>query len=475
MCGGAGDRLHSTGTVWFCRMRQVRYVKRTGVGIAGVLILVAFIAIVVMITAAPVLFVQVQHPCPALGAQVSHDAPLIPPGQTGRDKIQAEKIPALPKNNRSPSGISDGAVRNGYLPGAFSVIHSINPIPGLKIPAGNRGLPTSLTNLKGTQQETDGITPPVPVEPTRFPEVHGTISPGGVTTVTYLGSQQYTITPDPGYHIENVFVNGEAVGAVPAFLFTNIHANHTIQARFGINSYTITPSAGHGGSILPRDPVTVEYGGIVDLLITPETGYHIADVFVDSVSIGSPNEYTFTNIEKNHTLLASFAINRFAITTMAGSGGTIEPSGPVQASFGSSRTFSIIPDDGYHIATVSVDGSPAGSSSSFTFVDILTPHTLSATFAPNPVIASIDPPDGQTGQFTITGTGFVTSGVSRVGLYYPGTSTVFVNGESILVMSPTRITGFFVLPVRQSHRYYDVRVTNPDGSSAIQPSGFEVT
>jgi len=460
-------------------MRPVRYVKRIGVRITGVLILAAFITISVMIVAAPVLFVQVQHPRPALGAQVSHDSPLIPSGQTGRDKIQAEKIPAaLPKNNRSPSGISDGAVRIGNLPGAFSVIHSIHPIHGLKPPAEKRGLPISLTNLMGTQQEPDGITASVPAESPRLPEVHGTISPGGVTTVIYQGSQQYTITPDPGYHIENVFVNGEAVGAVPEFLFTNVHANHTIQARFGINSYTITPSAGHGGSILPRDPVTVEYGGIIDLLITPETGYHIADVFVDGVSIGSPNEYTFTNIEKNHTLLASFAINRFAITTMAGSGGTIEPSGPVQASFGSSRTFSIIPDDGYHIATVSMDGSPAGSPSSYTFVDILTPHTLSATFAPNPVIASIDPPGGKTGQigqFTIAGTGFVTSGVSRVGLYYPGTSTVFVDGESILVMSPTRITGHFVLPVSPSHRYYDVRVTNPDGSSAIQPSGFEMT
>ncbi|MDD5188047.1 MAG: hypothetical protein PHF57_07545 [Methanoregula sp.] len=452
--------------------------KRAGVRITGVLILAVFIAISVMIAAAPVLFVQVQHPCPALGAQVSHDSSLIPPGQIGKDEIPAEKIPAFSWNNRSMSGISDGAVRNGYLPGAFSVIHSINPIPGLKLPAGNRGLPISLTNLMGTQQEPDGITPSVPAEPPRLPDVHETISPIAVTTVTYLGSQQFTITPDPGYHIENVFVDGEAVGAVPAFLFTNVRANHTIQARFGINSYTITPSAGHGGSILPRDPVIVEYGGIVDLLITPETGYHIADVFVDGVSIGSRNEYTFMNIEKNHTLSASFAINRFAITTLAGSGGTIEPSGPVQASYGSSRTFSILPDDGYHIATVSVDGSPAGSSSSYTFVDILTPHTLSATFAPNPVIARIDPPGGKNGQirqFTITGTGFVTSGVSRVGLYYPGTSTVFVDGDSIRVASPTRITGHFVLPVWQSHRYYDVRVTNPDGSSAIQPSGFEVT
>ena len=452
--------------------------KRAGVGITGVLILAVFIAIVVTIAAATVLFVQVQHTSPALGAQVSHDSSLIPPGQTGRDEIPAEKIPDLPRNNRSWSGIADGAVRNGYPPGAVSVIHSINPIPGLKLPAGNRGLPISLTNLMGTRPEPDGITPSVPAEPPRLPEVHGTISPSGVTTVTYQGSQQYTITPDPGYHIENVFVNGESVGAVPAFLFTNVHANHTIQARFGINSYTITPSAGHGGSILPRDPVIVDYGGIVDLLITPETGYHIADVFVDGVSIGSRNEYTFMNIEKNHTLSASFAINRFAITTLAGSGGTIEPSGPVQASYGSSRTFSILPDDGYHIATVSVDGSPAGSPSRYTFVDILAPHTLSATFAPNPVIARIDPPggkNGQTGQFTITGTGFVTSGVSRVGLYYPGTSTVFVDGDSIRVASPTRITGNFALPVRQSHRYYDVRVTNPDGSSAIQPSGFEVT
>jgi len=45
----------------------------------------------------------------------------------------------------------------------------------------------------------------------------------------------------------------------------------------------------------------------------------------------------------------------YTITTSAGSGGTISPSGSVIVDYGSSKVFSIIPDSGYHIVDVIVD------------------------------------------------------------------------------------------------------------------------
>ncbi len=47
--------------------------------------------------------------------------------------------------------------------------------------------------------------------------------------------------------------------------------------------------------------------------------------------------------------------------------------------------------------------------------------------------------------------------------------------ETILVTSPRQITGQFVLPVSPSHRFYDLTVTNLDGSSGTRLYGFEVT
>ncbi|MBM3242795.1 T9SS type A sorting domain-containing protein [Candidatus Poribacteria bacterium] len=73
-----------------------------------------------------------------------------------------------------------------------------------------------------------------------------------------------------------------------------------------IPSYTITASAGTGGSINPSGEVTVNYGGSQTFTITPDTGYYIADVLVDSASVGAVESYTFSNVTANHTISASF-------------------------------------------------------------------------------------------------------------------------------------------------------------------------
>ena len=74
----------------------------------------------------------------------------------------------------------------------------------------------------------------------------GTISPTGTTTVVAGGSQTYTITPNSGYSIASVTVDGANKGAVSTYTFSNVQATHTIAAAFSKNSvtqYTITSSA----------------------------------------------------------------------------------------------------------------------------------------------------------------------------------------------------------------------------------------
>jgi len=60
----------------------------------------------------------------------------------------------------------------------------------------------------------------------------GTISPAGTSTVTGGGSKTYTITPKIGYVISSVQVDGAGVGAVSAYTFSAVDANHTIKALF---------------------------------------------------------------------------------------------------------------------------------------------------------------------------------------------------------------------------------------------------
>ena len=74
----------------------------------------------------------------------------------------------------------------------------------------------------------------------------------------------------------------------------------------GTTWYTITASAGAGGSISPEGSVRVRRGSDRTFTITPAEGYEIADVLVDGVSIGAVSSYTFTNVTRNHTITAVF-------------------------------------------------------------------------------------------------------------------------------------------------------------------------
>ena len=71
-------------------------------------------------------------------------------------------------------------------------------------------------------------------------------------------------------------------------------------------TYTITASAGQGGSIAPNGTVSVAKGKSQTFTITPSEGYEIEDVKVDGVSQGAKTAYEFTNVIKNHTIAASF-------------------------------------------------------------------------------------------------------------------------------------------------------------------------
>ncbi|MDI4644253.1 DUF4073 domain-containing protein [Cohnella hashimotonis] len=60
----------------------------------------------------------------------------------------------------------------------------------------------------------------------------GSISPAGNVAVSRGGSQTFTITPDAGYAISDVTVDGKSVGKVGSYTFANVTEAHTIKAVF---------------------------------------------------------------------------------------------------------------------------------------------------------------------------------------------------------------------------------------------------
>ena len=71
-------------------------------------------------------------------------------------------------------------------------------------------------------------------------------------------------------------------------------------------SYTITATAGEGGSINPSGNVSVVKGTNKTFTFTPADGYVIVDVLVDGKSAGAVSSYTFSAVEAAHTISAAF-------------------------------------------------------------------------------------------------------------------------------------------------------------------------
>jgi predicted aspartyl protease len=145
----------------------------------------------------------------------------------------------------------------------------------------------------------------------------GSIGPSGAVSVACGGSQTFSISPaDKCHFIADVKVDGVSVGAVGSYTFSDVQANHSIDASFGtFGPFTITASAGAGGSIGPSGAVSVSCGANQVFTITPNPCFHILDVKVDGVSVGTPSSYTFSDVQANHTIAASFAPN--ALSTAA--------------------------------------------------------------------------------------------------------------------------------------------------------------
>jgi hypothetical protein len=227
---------------------------------------------------------------------------------------------------------------------------------------------------------------------------HGTFNPATPQTVAPGYNKTFKVLPDTGYHVSDVKKDGTSIGASTSVTFAAVSSDHTISATFGVNTYTITPYVGKHGSVTPGVATSVNYGANKTFKVTPDTGYHISDVLKDGTSIGASSSVTFTSVTANHTLVTTFAINSYTITPYIGKHGTVTPNSAQAVTYGSSKTFAVAADAGYHIADVVIDGGSVGASSSVTFTSVAANHTLVTTFAINTY--TITPTFGSHGTIT---------------------------------------------------------------------------
>ena len=131
-----------------------------------------------------------------------------------------------------------------------------------------------------------------------------------------------------GQQASNYIISGSAEVPVPAeynvagvqFAFRYVHPHEETTGQLAIDNvklmavetgeaaqkYTITATAGEGGSISPNGDVSVKEGASQTFAITADNGYEIADVLVDGNSVGAVETYTFDEVKANHTITVSF-------------------------------------------------------------------------------------------------------------------------------------------------------------------------
>jgi len=212
-----------------------------------------------------------------------------------------------------------------------------------------------------------------------------------------------------------------------------MNANKSITATFIPNTYLITSTAGIGGTILPSDSVSIDYGTDKTFTITPNTNYHVADVLVDGNSVGTVTSYTFNNVTANHTISATFAINTYTVTpSAAGTGGSLSPSTPQTVNYNQTTSFTVTPNTGYSVASVTgCGGTLLGNT--YTTGPITGNCTVTATFAINTY--TITASAGASGSIAPSGAVTVNYGASQTFTITPNANyhvaDVQVDGSSL--------------------------------------------
>lgn len=215
-----------------------------------------------------------------------------------------------------------------------------------------------------------------------------------------------------------------------------------LDVRF---QFPIDSSAGANGSISPTGTTVVDYQANQNYTITANGGYNIQTLLMDGVSVPAAvglatYTYSFSSVDRSHTISASFNVASFTFNISPGSGGCMTlgapydfpcsapnpPNGPPwlggstysYTNVAGTYPFVVAPNAGYGVNWVRIDGVdqgvPLGQTTPFSLnLNIAAVNTISADFLP---YYSVTP--------SVSGTG---------GSISPDGATAVLSGQSITI------------------------------------------
>ena len=238
--------------------------------------------------------------------------------------------------------------------------------------------------------------------------------PGGTTAeytapIAVTGTEGQSVTTT----IKAIAVkNGMQDSSVETFTYT---------IQIPVAKYTVTVTNGSGtGQYAQGETVTITAGAA-------PSGQQFKEWEVVSGTItlasSTSETTTFTMPAEAVSVKANYEavpVTGYTITATAGANGSITPSGAVGVAAGGSQTFTISPSSGYVIDTLKVDSLEVTATTSYTFSDVNSNHTIEVTFkqeSQTPDVPGVTAPSittqpgnatvkvGETATFTIAASG----------------------------------------------------------------------
>ncbi|NLY37923.1 MAG: hypothetical protein GX044_01300 [Firmicutes bacterium] len=165
----------------------------------------------------------------------------------------------------------------GYAPSDYTA--TLSPETGYT-------LPPSITVQKVKYYDSENDEPIVPV----------------VVEKTYTAGSDYTYDQSTGEIVIPIETLNEIVYDQSPY-----HIRITAAGVLNTTTYTIAVTQSANGTITPAVADNIPHGSDFTFTISPDSGYRIADVVADGISVGAVSTYTFTNIiSSDHTITALF-------------------------------------------------------------------------------------------------------------------------------------------------------------------------
>ena len=303
-----------------------------------------------------------------------------------------------------------------------------------------------------------------------------------VFTVNGETDATITFTPDDGYRIASVKVNGTDVSSSVVnnqYTISKISANATIAVTYEAIAHTLSiTSLGNGKATYNYTDIrnntetfTVNEGRSATVAFAPDAGYRISNVKLNNTDVTVSivnNSYTISNITANTTLSVTFEVippTTYAFTISAVGNGTVTYDGNTvrgkTSSFtvveGTNAVVTFSADEGYRLKSVKLDNTDVTSSvvnNQYTISNIKANTSLEVTFEAIPTYAL---------DITASGNGSAT---------YDGTA---VRGKTLTFTIKEGTSAIVTFAPDAGYRIASVKLNNTDVTASVANNSYTIS